>query len=611
MKKLTTLAAVAAAASLSFGLAGVAVATPQARISGTDRYDTSLNIAKQYFSAAKTVVLATGMNYPDALAAGPLAAKEKAPILLVGKSLSADQLAYLQKLLPKKAYLIGGDSVLPSGVEKQLEAIKGLEVERIFGKDRFETAKMISEKFAKPAEYFVASGMNFPDALAGGAYAASKGSPLLLVGPGHEATVAGKATIFGGEQVVPDSMVKSAEPVTRIGGKDRYDTAAQIAKLQTGAKGAFLVSGVNFPDALTAVPAAAIQQMPLYLAKPDCSPVVTDLPLTFVGGTAALQDSANLACVAQRTFQYRDDGSNGKNLQAKDLISFDLAKKTIRAYYSADENGIANKVSSRYIEDVTSIAAEAAPRIAKACQDAVAQGKKPAAVFDADDTTLWTYDMEDNFMNLQFTPKGQDEWFAKNQMPATPGMVALVKQVKAAGCEIIGLTGRNDAQKDYTVKNLKDAGYVDEQGNALFQADKYFTKFLKDKPMPKYLQEQKRCDLGKNKCNTVQFKAGTRQYIQEKLGYQIVGNFGDQWSDLMGGQADNWVKLPNPTYYLPSPNLPEWEAKDTAAGMQPSTLTWTIRMDGSTGSLPGTRDTQIPNIDMVKSALKAANLPLK
>lgn len=92
---------------------------------------------------------------------------------------------------------------------------------------------------------------------------------------------------------------------------------------------------------------------------------------------------------------------------------------------------------------LAAVAAEAAPRIAKACQDAVAQGKKPAAVFDADDTTLWTYDMEDNFMDFQFTPKGQDEWFAKNQMPATPGMVALVNQVKAVGCEIIGLTGRN------------------------------------------------------------------------------------------------------------------------------------------------------------------------
>jgi hypothetical protein len=53
----------------------------------------------------------------------------------------------------------------------------------------------------------------------------------------------------------------------------------------------------------------------------------------------------------------------------------------------------------------------------------------------------------------------------------------------------------------------------------------------------------------------VEYKAGTRKHI-EKLGYTIVANYGDQWSDLMGGHAKRVVKLPNPTYYLPSPNLP-------------------------------------------------------
>ena len=33
-------------------------------------------------------------------------------------------------------------------------------------------------------------------------------------------------------------------------------------------------------------------------------------------------------------------------------------------------------------------------------------------------------------------------------------------------------------------------------------------------------------------------------------------NVGDQWSDLQGGYADRILKLPNPTYYLPSPDLP-------------------------------------------------------
>ncbi len=51
-------------------------------------------------------------------------------------------------------------------------------------------------------------------------------------------------------------------------------------------------------------------------------------------------------------------------------------------------------------------------------------------------------------------------------------------------------------------------------------------------------------------CPTIQYKSGTRAYI-ESLGYDIVANFGDQFSDLIGGFADKTFKMPNPNYYLP------------------------------------------------------------
>ena len=54
----------------------------------------------------------------------------------------------------------------------------------------------------------------------------------------------------------------------------------------------------------------------------------------------------------------------------------------------------------------------------------------------------------------------------------------------------------------------------------------------------------------------MEYKAGTRKHIEQDLGYDIVLNVGDQCSDLQGGYADHGLKLPNPTYYLPSPNLP-------------------------------------------------------
>ena len=51
-------------------------------------------------------------------------------------------------------------------------------------------------------------------------------------------------------------------------------------------------------------------------------------------------------------------------------------------------------------------------------------------------------------------------------------------------------------------------------------------------------------------CPTIQYKSGVRAHI-ESLGYEIVGNFGDQFSDLEGGFADKTFKLPNPNYFLP------------------------------------------------------------
>jgi len=51
-------------------------------------------------------------------------------------------------------------------------------------------------------------------------------------------------------------------------------------------------------------------------------------------------------------------------------------------------------------------------------------------------------------------------------------------------------------------------------------------------------------------CTTTQYKSLTRQHI-ESLGYDIVANFGDQYSDLNGGFADRTYKIPNPMYFLP------------------------------------------------------------
>jgi predicted secreted acid phosphatase len=166
---------------------------------------------------------------------------------------------------------------------------------------------------------------------------------------------------------------------------------------------------------------------------------------------------------------------------------------------------------------------------------------KPAAVFDADDTTLMTYDMEDGAMKFVFNPTVQDtDWVQPQKFPATPGMPELVADVADAGCTVFGLTGRSDAQKYATLGNLAKVGYSD------FRANNYYTKWNSGSQPPAYI------DCGSdNTCSTIEYKSGTRKYIEEQRGFDIVANLGDQFSDLIGGHADKTYKLPNPTYYLP------------------------------------------------------------
>ena len=73
-------------------------------------------------------------------------------------------------------------------------------------------------------------------------------------------------------------------------------------------------------------------------------------------------------------------------------------------------------------------------------------------------------------------------------------------------------------------------------------------------------------------------------------------NVGDQFSDLQGGYADKALKLPNPTYYLPSPNLPGVREPRLA----PRTR-FTMAPDGSSGLTQGGEG--IPNIDVVKKTI--------
>ncbi|MGW7414038.1 HAD family acid phosphatase [Streptomyces sp. NPDC054863] len=160
---------------------------------------------------------------------------------------------------------------------------------------------------------------------------------------------------------------------------------------------------------------------------------------------------------------------------------------------------------------------------------------KPAIVLDIDDTMLLSIDYEKR-THFHLDPVTWKQYVERADRPAVFGMPELVAFAKKQGVEVFFLTGLAEEQRGAATKNLARVGVgVDHL-------------FLKDKANPpSYL---KNCATSKEwNCTTVQFKSGTRKHI-ESAGYDIIGSFGDQYSDLEGGYADKTYKLPNPTYFI-------------------------------------------------------------
>ena len=247
-------------------------------------------------------------------------------------------------------------------------------------------------------------------------------------------------------------------------------------------------------------------------------------------------------------FTMKADGSSGLTEGGAGIPNIDSVKSTIRTFYGADASGKANKTDSPYITQMTAFSKTWTDRLAKTCARVAKRGEKPAVVFDADDTTLWTYDMEDGAMKFNFDPTLQNTWVQEGRFLPVPKMQSVVRAAAASGCKVVGITGRNNAQRVATLDNLNKY-YTDGNDNGLFKTRLYFTKWTSTDTPPAYIDCAQ--DADPVKCSTVEYKSSTRKHVEDEMGLRIVANFGDQFSDLLGGHSDRAVKLPNPTYYLP------------------------------------------------------------
>lgn len=291
------------------------------RFAGQDRFDTARLIAADaVFAGADTVVIARADDFADALAGALVAGVDGAPLLLSDTDdLPDPTVQAINRIGPIRAVILGGPAAISAGVERRLAAFDSVTtVERIAGADRFDTARRIAERVAgtprlplpvgTPAGLgqapdfgggqqprvtaVLATGRNFPDALASGPLSAGGRFPILLTEPdglppataealGSEALGIEQVLVVGGPGAVSPDVVTAVRdlglPVERVSGDTRTRTAERVAEFtrtvlypQTYvADTVALANGRNFPDALALGPLAARRGGPL---------VITDTP---------------------------------------------------------------------------------------------------------------------------------------------------------------------------------------------------------------------------------------------------------------------------------------------------------------------------------------------
>jgi type VII secretion-associated serine protease mycosin len=293
------------------------------RLAGSNRYATAAAVSASAFGAGVPVAyIATGGSFPDALAGGPAAKVHGGPLLLTAtSSLPAATAAELGRLRPGRIVVLGGPGAVSDAVVSQLNGYTGGGVTRVFGADRYATAAAISRAtFSGGAGLvYVATGGNYPDALAAGAAAAKNNAPILLVSqnglPGATAAELsrlhpGQIIVMGGPGAVSDAVLNQlrgfAPSVQRISGSDRYATAVAISvatHAPNSVTNVYVAVGSSYPDGLAAGPVAGLNGSPLLLVGTNTLPASVAAELRrldpanvfVVGGTGVVSDAVKNA----------------------------------------------------------------------------------------------------------------------------------------------------------------------------------------------------------------------------------------------------------------------------------------------------------------------------
>lgn len=229
------------------GVVALGVADQVDRHTGIDRYQTAASLATTsigmrllnsvHFGDAwtntVTTYLTTGINFPDALAAGAAAAEDDGIVLLTAgekldwRGFTDDYITMLNSWALDTAMNLDTETVAVGGPSAKAAADYDINLKASYvGADRYETATITASKvFGDPVNFAVVSGQSYADAVVASAYIANADGPLLLSHP-TQLTPVTKAYLSSG-------VVDTGDRVFTFGGMDTLTRAVtlEIAEL--------------------------------------------------------------------------------------------------------------------------------------------------------------------------------------------------------------------------------------------------------------------------------------------------------------------------------------------------------------------------------------------
>ena len=255
------------------------------RIEGSDRYETAVNVAETaYPEGVSKIILASGENYADALAANSLVAKYDIPIILTGRNFIPSYTKdYILSNTLDEIIIVGGENSISKSIENNLSNLN-IDINRIFGKDRYETSLNIAKNTVNDNNLnnlIIANGTFFADALSASTASAKLNIPILLsngnsLSSDIEKYLNGKNIenlyIVGGENSIKNSVKNGINynNEKRLSGNNRVETSIAVAnEFFENANSLIVASGNTFPDALTSTSISKTKNIPLILNTGD------------------------------------------------------------------------------------------------------------------------------------------------------------------------------------------------------------------------------------------------------------------------------------------------------------------------------------------------------